>query len=80
MVITQEYRINRAQFPQAELLKHQGTWVAFSADGRQIVARGATVEQVEQQIASIRENDNNVVLEWLSGSEEDNILEAGEWM
>lgn len=35
---TQEYRTNRARIPVAELRKHQGQWVAFSMDGRRIIA------------------------------------------
>lgn len=79
-MITQEYRNNRAQFPHAELVKYQGAWVAFSADGRRILARGETVEQLEQQIAAVGENSQNVVLEWLPGTEDDSLLGAGEWM
>ena len=79
-MITQEYRNNRAQFIRAELVKYQGAWVAFSADGRRIVARGETVEQLEQEIAARGENSQNVVLEWLPGTEDDSLLGAGEWM
>lgn len=78
-MITREYRTNRAQFPHAELVKHQGTWVAFSADGRRILACGETVEQLEQQIAAKGENSQNAVLEWLPGAEDDSQLGAGEW-
>ena len=79
-MITLEYRNNRARLPRAELAKYQGTWVAFSADGRRIVANGETVEQVEQKLATQGENGQNVVLEWLPGHEDDSLLGAGEWL
>jgi len=79
-VITQEYRNNRAAFPHAELLKHQGAWVAFSADGCRILACGETVEQLEKQLAAEGGNSQNAVLEWLPGAEDDSLLGAGEWM
>jgi hypothetical protein len=79
-MITQEYRNNRALFPLAELAKYQGAWIAFSADGRHIVARGETVEQLEEEIAAQGENGQNVVLEWVPGSDDDSLLGAGEWM
>jgi hypothetical protein len=77
-VISQEYRNNRAQFPRAELAKYRGSWVAFSADGRSILARGETVEQLEQQIVTESVNSQNAVLEWLPGAEEDSMLGSGE--
>lgn len=70
-MITQEYRNNRAQFPYDELAKYRGAWVAFSADGRFIMARGETLEQLEQQIAAEGKNGENPVLEWVPGSDED---------
>jgi hypothetical protein len=79
-VITQEYRTNRARFPHAELVPYLGSWVAFSGDGRRILARGETVEQLELQIAADGGNSQNVVMEWLPGAEEDSALGAGEWM
>ena len=79
-VITQEYRNNRARFPHADLVPYQGSWVAFSGDGKRILARGETVEQLEQQIAANVGSNQNVVMEWLPGTEEDSVLGAGEWM
>lgn len=76
-MITQEYRDNRARFPHAELAKYQGSWVAFSSDGRRIVARGETVEQLEQQIAAEGGDGQDVVLEWLPGADEDSVPGAG---
>jgi hypothetical protein len=79
-VITQEYRTNRAQFPQAEAAKYRGMWVAFSADGCRIVASGETVEQLENRLAALGEEGRQVVLEWLAGPEDDSLLGGGEWL
>jgi hypothetical protein len=79
-VITQEYRTNRARFPQSALVQYQGGWVAFSADGCRIVASGATVEQVEERLAAAGEDAQGVVLEWVAGPEDDSLLGGGELM
>jgi hypothetical protein len=79
-VITQEYRTNRGRFPQAEVAKYRGTWVAFSADGCRIVASGETAEQLEKQLAALDEDGQRVVLEWVAGPEDDNLLGGGELM
>src|SRR5207249_3393391 len=36
-----------ADFPLEELQKHRGRWVAFSADGRRLVASGVTLAEVD---------------------------------
>jgi hypothetical protein len=77
-VITQEYRRNRARFPRPQLVKYQGTWVAFSADGCRIVASAETVEQLEEQLAAVGEDAQLVVLEWVAGPEDDSLLGGGE--
>jgi hypothetical protein len=77
-VISHEYRTNRARFPQSALVEHRGSWVAFSADGRRIVASGETVAQLEEQLATVGEEARGVVLEWVTGPEDDCQLGGGE--
>lgn len=77
-MITQEYRTNRARFPQVELAKYQGMWVAFSADGCRIVASGETTEQLEETLAARDEDGQRVVLEWVAGPGDDSLLGGGE--
>jgi len=50
VMVTQAYLKNRAEIPRAELMKYQGEWVAFSADGCRIVAHAATIEQLADQL------------------------------
>jgi hypothetical protein len=77
-MISQQYRTNRARFPRAELIKYQGSWVAFSADGRRVVASGATIDRLEAELAALGEEAQGVVLEWLAGPEDDNLLGGGD--
>ena len=35
----QEFLENRDRFPRAELARYRGQWLAFSGDGRRIIAR-----------------------------------------
>ena len=77
-MISQVYRANRARFPQPELLKFQGRWVAFSADGCNIVTDGPTVEALEEKLEAMGENPQRVVLEWVAGPEDDTLLGGGE--
>ena len=79
-MITQEFRMNRAKFPHAELVKYQGMWVAFSPDGRRIVKSGQTLQQLEEQLAAAGEDPQKVVLECVPGPEDDSLLGSGEWM
>jgi len=52
--------------------------VAFSADGCRVVARGETIEQLEEQIESAGENPQRVVREWIAGLEDESLLGGGE--
>jgi hypothetical protein len=77
-VITQEYRMNRSRFPQAELATYQGQWVAFSSDGCRIVGRGNTIGELEGQLANAGEDAQRVVFEWVAGPEDDTLAPGGE--
>jgi hypothetical protein len=76
--VKNEYRTNRAGFPRAELDKYRGRWVAFRADGRQIVASGQTIEELEEQLSSTGEDAQAVVLEYLPGPGDDPDLDRME--
>jgi hypothetical protein len=54
---------NRAQFPHAELVKYQGKWVAFSADGRRIVAADEDLAALDKLVVAAGEDPENVGLE-----------------
>jgi len=70
-VISSDFRTNRAQFSWSELSAYQDRWVAFSSDGRRVIASGETLEYLEEQLASIGADPQRVVLEWIAGPEDD---------
>ncbi len=72
------FQKNRATFSREQLTQYQGCWVAFSADGRRIVASGATLDQVESQLAAQRDDPEQVFLEWIGGPEDDILLGGGD--
>jgi Family of unknown function (DUF5678) len=76
-MITNDFRKNRAGFPRDELAKHQGQWVAFSADGRRIVAHAETIGMVEDQLAAMGIDGQTVVFEGVPGPDDDCYLGAG---
>lgn len=57
---------SQADFPLEELQKHRGRWVAFSADGRRLVASAVTLTDVEAQLRVAGENPEEVLLERIS--------------
>jgi hypothetical protein len=74
----QLYRNNRVTFPPAELAKYRGQWVAFSPDGRRIVAGAAGLGDLEEQLAARGEDPQQVVLEHLPGPDDDTNLGGAE--
>ena len=78
-MFTQEFRENRQRFPLEELRKYCGQWVAFSADGRRIVANAPTLEALEQQLEAAGEDPQQVWFEGIPGPDDDISLGSGEW-
>jgi hypothetical protein len=62
-MITQEFLKNRPMFPTRELESYRGKWVAFSADGKRIVACAVTLETLRAEVEGAGENLKEVVLE-----------------
>ncbi len=48
-----EYEKNRVNFPVDELIKYAGKFIAFSPDGKRIVAHGETEEALEEMLKSL---------------------------
>lgn len=63
VAVTKNYRQNRARFPATELRRYDGQWVAFSADGRRVVASGESIGQLSEQVVAAHEDLQDVVLE-----------------
>src|SRR4051812_1833315 len=71
------YAANRARFPQEELLRHAGRWVAFSRDGSRIVDSHATLEGLEDQLRAAGREPQDYVYE--SVAADDWIRSAAEF-
>jgi hypothetical protein len=58
-----EFQKNRPSFPNEELLKYDGNWVAFSGDGRRIVAYAETLDRLFDVLQAANEDVQEVVYE-----------------
>jgi hypothetical protein len=74
----QLYRNNRVTFPPIELEKYRGQWIAFSADGHHIVAGAANLGDLEEQLAALGEDPQQVVLEHIPGPDDETYLGGAE--
>ena len=63
VAMTKVYRQNRARFPADDLKRYDGQWVAFSADGRRIIASAENIGQLSDRVIAAREDFQDVVLE-----------------
>jgi hypothetical protein len=63
LAVTKTYRQNRARFPAEDLRRYDGQWVAFSADGRRIVASAENIGHLSERVVAAREDLQDVVLE-----------------
>ena len=57
------YRQNRPKISADEIRKHRGEWVAFSGDGRRIVASAAELTDLEKCLAAAGVDQQEVVFE-----------------
>jgi len=60
---------NRAQVPEESLRPYWGMWVAFSPDGRSIVASGKSCEELDANIVAKGLNPEEVWFERVAGDE-----------
>ncbi len=58
-----EFQENRARFSWDELRKYDGQWVAFSRDGRVVVASHADLMTLYELIIDAGEDPQNTALE-----------------
>jgi hypothetical protein len=77
-MVTQVFLKNRAEFPRAELMKYQGEWLAFSADGCRIVAHAATIGQLEDQLDAMGVDAQTVVFGSIPDPDDDCCIGVGE--
>jgi len=58
-----EYLKNRVAFPQAELAKHRGEWIAWSPDGTRIVAASKDPDALDDLVRKAGEDPENCPIE-----------------
>ena len=75
---TRQFQGNRAAFPAGELAKYRGQWIAFSGDGQRIVGSAADLERLEEELAALGEDPQQVLLEYIPGPEDDISLGGAE--
>jgi hypothetical protein len=61
-----EYEKNRMLFTAEQLQPYEGQWVAFSLDGKRIVAAAPDLLDLDQRIKDAGENPENVGLEFIN--------------
>jgi hypothetical protein len=61
-----EYDRNRGQLTQEQLAPYVGQWVAFSKDGKQIVAAASDLLELDRRIVAAGEDPENVYLECIT--------------
>jgi hypothetical protein len=66
---TRQLRENRAAFPASELAKYRGQWVAFSADGRRIVASAPDFVELDGLLVNLGEDPERMALEYIDHDE-----------
>ncbi len=52
-----------------EMSKHRGRWVAFSPDGRRLIASCPTLAALDVMVRAGDENPEEVLLEWIPDGE-----------
>jgi hypothetical protein len=75
-MLSQEFRQNRLRFPREELARYRGQWVAFSPDGRRIVAGAETLALLEERLKAAGEDARRLAFESVPGPEGDVALGA----
>jgi hypothetical protein len=55
--------VNRAAFPPDKLLPYLGQWIAWNADSTAIVESGATIDEIEEKLATRRIDASQVIYE-----------------
>jgi hypothetical protein len=73
-MVSAAFRRNRPDFPVDELRKHVGNWLAFSGDGRRILASAKTLTSLEERLAQMQQDPTQVCFEFVHGPEDDTFI------
>jgi hypothetical protein len=64
-----EYHENRCNFPLADLIPYAGKYVAWSPDGKRILASGDDMEEVERKLQAAGIHPSQVVGDYIEALE-----------
>lgn len=67
--VVRAFREGRSQFPPEELEKYRGQWVAFSNDGRRILAGGPTLDDVYRALAQAGTDPEQTMAEYIDSGD-----------
>jgi hypothetical protein len=62
-----DYPANRNKFPGEELAKYRGQYVAFSLDGKRILASGPDRQSLSQEMVKLNLPHDQVVVDYIEG-------------
>jgi hypothetical protein len=62
---TRQLRENRSAFPTTELVKYRGQWIAFSIDGRRIIASAPDFVELDAFLLAMGENPERLTFEFI---------------
>ena len=65
----QEYVKNRRDLPLTDLANYRGQWVAFSLDGRRIIAGNEDLARLDEMIVAAGEDPEKVAFEHIEADE-----------
>ncbi len=66
---TRQLRENRSAIPTAELDKYRGQWVAYSGDGRRVVASAPDLVELDALLIAMGEDPEQAALEFIDADE-----------
>jgi hypothetical protein len=69
-MITQQFRDNRARFSHQDLAPYRGQWVAFTPDGRRLLAGADALELLAKKLRAAGHHLQDVVFDRIPGAEE----------
>ena len=70
MIALNEFRRNQSQFPREELEKYNGQWVAWSEDGKRILAAHADLLQLDSQMIAAGLNPGDLLVAFIGAPDD----------
>ena len=74
------FQTNRARISLDELKQYDGQWVAFSIDGRRILAGAADLIELDQQLVAAGIDPEKAAFEWIELENGDSRIGGAEFL